>query len=84
MTATEFEQTLAVIATKAKDLRDAGISGRVSVGDVHFDLNPAEPAMIQLPRETEHEGNPLDDAETYGGEMPRRRGQPQETEDAPD
>ena len=80
---TKLEETLTIIATKAKDLRVAGITGRVSVGDVHFDLDAAEqaaPILLPPTSEQKQETNPLDDAETYGGEMPRRRGADQATE----
>ncbi len=80
VTPQELEATLAIIAAKAKPLRDAGIMGRVSVGDVHFDLTGESP-LVPLPQGTEEPANPIDDADTYGGEMPRRKGADKGTED---
>jgi hypothetical protein len=72
MTAEQLEQVLSVVANKAKSLRDVGIVGRVTVGDISFELADAEPAT---PADSHRDGagNPIDDGDTYGGSVPRRR-----------
>jgi hypothetical protein len=42
MTAKDLEDTLAAIATKAKALRDAGVVGPVTIGDISFELARSE------------------------------------------
>jgi hypothetical protein len=73
MTAQDLEQTLTIIEARAKGLRAAGITGRVSVGDVHFELEAAGLPLVPVTTSQATEVNALDDAETYGGLMPKRR-----------
>jgi hypothetical protein len=87
MTAKDLEDTLAAIATKAQALRDAGVVGPVTIGDVSFELARSEapaPTISPLPGEqgppVEH-GNLLDDPATYGGDIPRRRVRHERTPD---
>lgn len=80
MTAKQLEEHLDAIAKKAKNLRDAGVTGRVTIGDISFELaEAAEPGPTQAP--AAEPANPLDDRDTYGGRMPRRRGAPPTEED---
>lgn len=79
MTAKQLEETLTIIATKAKGLRDAGVFGLVRIGEIEFRLDSPDPVM--LPAKNETEMAPINDPDTYGGEMPRRRGAPQHDED---
>ncbi len=84
MDAKQLEETLAAIANKAKSLRDAGVVGRVSIGDVSFDLTDAQPAAAMTPVVTTQDdgsGNALDDPETYGGYIPQPRGAQRPPED---
>lgn len=72
MTGKQLEEHLTVIAAKAKGLRDAGVVGRVTIGDVSFEL--AEVIVQQQPTgEQQEHTNPLDDPATYGGQMPQPR-----------
>lgn len=79
MTAKDLEDTLAAIANKAKALREAGVRGAVSIGDVHFvladDVPPIDaaaggPILATL---QEERFAPIDDPDTYGGVIPTRR-----------
>ena len=80
-----LEETLALIAKKAKDLRDAGVVGRVIVADVSFELAPNEPPAAAIVDDTPPT-DPLDDKDTFGGRIPRRRGsdRPQEPQELDD
>lgn len=75
MTAKELDEALAAIARRAKDLREAGVVGQVSIGEIEFELaasEPAQPVMVQPGDESR--GSPLDDPATFGGDdIPRRR-----------
>ena len=77
-----LEETLALSAKKAKDLRDAGVVGRVIVADVSFELAPSEPPAAAIVDDAPST-DPLDDKDTFGGQIPRRRGHegPQDDED---
>ncbi len=82
MTAKQLEEHLDAITKKAKDLRDAGVTGRVTIGDISFELAVAETAEAGPTQAPAAEpANPLDDRDTYGGRMPRRRGAPPIEED---
>lgn len=70
MTSHELADLLTVIAVRAKDLRDAGVVGEITIGEVRFQLG--EPPVEISPTEDEPVA-PLDDEDTFGGEMPRRR-----------
>lgn len=74
----DLEDTLAAIAGKAKALREAGVSGPVTIGDVSFELDGPEPAAPVMAQPQEQDLPPIDDPETYGGFVPhrRRRGEP--------
>jgi hypothetical protein len=77
MTTQDLEAGLKLIAAHASALRKAGVTGRVKVGDVEFDLATAEPAAEPLVPSTTTTDRPddiLKDPLTYGGTMPRRRG----------
>jgi len=77
-----LEEVLITIARQALALREAGVVGRVTVGEVSFDLAGAEPPPVALPQPADDgQGNPLDDPDTYGGQVPRRRGADQPDKD---
>jgi hypothetical protein len=68
----QLDEILKSIATNAKGLREAGISGRVVVFGIEFNLTEPEPSLpVQPP--TNSDVDPLDDPDTFGGEMPIRR-----------
>lgn len=74
--AKDLDETLATIARQAKALRDAGVTGRVSVGLISFELERAEPPPappVQAEQAPAESSDPLDDGATYGGHVPRRR-----------
>lgn len=74
--AKELDETLATIVKQAKALREAGVTGRVSVGLISFELASAEPPAAPAAtteQAVEEEPNPLDDGATYGGYVPTRR-----------
>lgn len=77
MTAKDLEDTLAVIATKAKALRDAGVTGPVAIGDISFEIASANVAETEVPATNpivvEQPLPAIDDADTYGGHIPKRR-----------
>ena len=80
MTAKDLGETLAVIADKAKALRDAGVVGRVTVDGVSFEVGElvAREATGAAPATNENEApaNVLDDPDLYGGFVPQRRAAP--------
>ncbi len=77
MDAKQLDETLTTIANRAKALRDSGVVGRVSVGDVSFDLASPEPVpAVPVMATQDNIGSPLDDPDTYGGHLPQRRGAP--------
>jgi hypothetical protein len=80
MTPEQLEQSLTIIARHAKDLREAGIVGRLTIGEISFELADAEPPAHADGRPDGH-GNPIDDGDTYGGAVPRRRVQAYADED---
>lgn len=62
---------LTAIAGKAASLRDAGIVGRVSIGDVNFELGRVDPAPAPMVApQDDGRGNAIDDPATYGGHVP--------------
>ena len=75
MTAKDLDETLATIAKRAKDLRDAGVFGRVTIGDVEFEIAGPEPELPMVIQQAGPENSsPLDDADTFGADdVPRRR-----------
>ena len=72
MTPDQLDKTLSTIAARAKELRDAGVTGRIQVGDIAFDLGGGEPPSVPAHPEQEP-ANPLDDPATFGGRMPQPR-----------
>jgi hypothetical protein len=68
MSPDDLDKTLAAIALRARDLREAGVTGRVTIGDIVFELDAPVPVQPSQP-----EPDPLDDPTTFGGEMPQRR-----------
>lgn len=83
MTAKELGEALTMIAEKAKPLRDAGVFGRVRIGDVEFEVcDIASPQSA--PAVPEAPVNALDDGDTYGGFVPQRKRPPQATEEESD
>lgn len=76
----DLETTLDVIARKAQALRDAGVTGEIRVGDIHFEITPA-PSTPAASNDQEPIANPEKDPDTYGGELPRRRGESSPVED---
>lgn len=77
VTAKDLEDTLAAIASKAKAMREAGVVGAVTIGDVSFVLDGPEQQAPVLAQQAP-DLSPIDDPETYGGFVPhrRRRGEP--------
>lgn len=68
----DLEEQLTVIASKAKALRDSGVVGRLTIGDVSFELADfIPPATTQQDNQPQRE---LDDPDTFGGQMPERKG----------
>lgn len=84
MTAKDLSETLTAIADLTKALRDAGVVGRVHVGDVSFEIGE----QLSSAPATQHDAqpqNPLDDPDTFGGFIPQRRViEPRPTEEAED
>jgi hypothetical protein len=76
MTGKELDDALGAIAKRAKDLRDAGVTGRISIGDVAFELSDPEPSPALAQSADESRGSPIDDPETFGGYLPSRRRPP--------
>lgn len=76
---TDLESTLDVIARKAQALRDAGVTGVIHVGDIRFEVAPAPTQAAS--EDKEPIANPEKDPDTYGGELPRRRGESVPVED---
>jgi hypothetical protein len=85
MTAKQLAETLTTIAEKAKALREAGVVGRVQIGDVSFEVGELEqPAPVQTtqPSNGAHSTDAFEDPDTYGGYVPtRRRPEEQQFED---
>jgi hypothetical protein len=87
MTNKQLEETLATLAAKAKDLRQAGVT-RVAIGDIELELAepeppPAPPPVDERQPKSEDDGrrrSAIDDPDTFGGEIPRRRGAPRVVE----
>jgi hypothetical protein len=75
VTANDLDETLATIERRAKGLRDAGVIGRVTIGDITFELDALEPApLMPLQQSAPQEKDPLDDGDTFGtGAVPKRR-----------
>lgn len=76
MTAKQLEETLTTIATAAKSLRDAGVTGLVTVGDVSFSVEASEAvpaAATHAAPATPEFGSALDDPDTFGGYVPQPR-----------
>jgi hypothetical protein len=67
----DVKDTLSAIVESAKALREAGVVGRVQIGDVSFEL--ALPASDIRTVQDGSDGDPLNDPATYGGFIPRRR-----------
>jgi hypothetical protein len=72
MKAKDLEEQLATIAAKAKALRDAGVVGRVTIGDVSFEL--ADIIPTPMPQSGDQQQSALDDGDTFGGSVPERKG----------
>lgn len=60
----DLASQLRTIVEYAKQLRDAGVEGEVSVGDVRFTLEPR--AAEQAPTTAPGPATALDDHRTYG------------------
>lgn len=74
MTAKDLEDTLAAIASKAKAMREAGVVGTVTIGDVSFVLDGPEQQAPVMTAPQAPELAAIDDPITYGmTEMPTRR-----------
>lgn len=76
MTAKDLDDQLAAIARHAKPLRDAGVVGRVTIGDVAFELDTPEPqaAPVAVRMPDKVESDPLKDPDTFGTDgVPQRR-----------
>ncbi len=73
MTAKELAEKLTAIAEAAPVLRAAGVLGRVEVaGEIAFDVcEVITPGAVQ--QANEPPVHVLDDRETFGGELPRRK-----------
>lgn len=79
MTAKDLDEQLKTIAARAKELRDAGVIGRVTIGDIKFELVGAEPPAPAS--QHDEPTNPIDDPETYGGHLPQPRWASRPSED---
>lgn len=74
MTAKDLDDTLKTIAANAKALRDAGVVGQVTIGEVTFCLEGGGPPPMPLgERQDDEPTGDLDDPDTFGGQMPQRR-----------
>jgi len=74
MKATDLEKTLETIVKQAPALRKAGVAS-LSVGTVTISLVPPDPPQTAgMDGEAESDRDPIDDGDTYGGEVPRRKG----------
>ncbi len=62
----DLAELLRTIAEHAGALRDAGIEGRVRVGDVEFSLVDKREQQSNAPAEDSSPKNALDDPSTYG------------------
>src|SRR5690348_13962038 len=73
----KLDEALTLIAAKAKALREAGVSKLELLG-IALELLPDDPPASLPTPETRNDGeeapvDPLDDPETFGGALPRRR-----------
>lgn len=86
MTTDELEARLKLIARCAPDLRKAGVTGKVAIGEVQFELAPFEPdpAPQDKTTTTGKPDDPLRDPDTFGGYVPRRRGEPDPSDEDED
>lgn len=81
MTAKELDETLKTLIANGKGLREAGYT-RLEVGDVTLELGAPEPASVTVQSPSgQDDTDPLNDANTFGGHIPMRRGAPRPTED---
>lgn len=83
MTTKDLDEALTTIAAKAKALRDAGVIGRVTIGEISFDLSDATPSAVTLSRDGV-ESDPIDDGATFGAErvpQPKWAARPRDDED---
>ena len=76
VTPSELEAQLALITKAAPELRKAGVVS-LSIGDIEIELAPADPPEPTSSTATPDDpDDPLKDPATYGGSVPRRRGEP--------
>jgi hypothetical protein len=81
MTMDDLEAQLKLIAKYAPDLRKAGVTA-AAIGDIEIELAPPDPEpQPAAPKTTEAPDDPLKDSATFGGKIPRRRGDPQPDRD---
>lgn len=85
MTSSDLEARLQLITKHAPELRKAGVTG-VTIGDIEFEMAPFEPDPVLVPATSttttaEHPDDPSRDPITFGGEVPRRRGDPEPTDE---
>jgi hypothetical protein len=75
MLAKDLDDTLKTIAARAKELRDAGVVGRVTIGDIAFELDAPEPQpAVTVQLSDKGEVDPLKDPDTFGTDgVPKRR-----------
>lgn len=74
MNAKELGETLKALVASGKDLREAGYT-RIELGEIKLELaetDAAKPTLVTAPSATVDD-NPIDDPETFGGELPQRR-----------
>lgn len=62
----ELAALLDTIADATPRLRDAGVRGRVKVGELEFEVGPGEVEDTTTTKQAVDEGDPLDDPTTYG------------------
>lgn len=72
-------ETLDVIVRKADELRERGVLELECEG-VRLKLAPKDPATATATTDEDETPDPLDDPDTFGGQVPQRR-QPQEHDD---
>jgi hypothetical protein len=76
----DLDETLKLIAKHAPDLRKAGVTA-VSIGDIDLELAAPDPepqaaATTNTTTHRDDPDDPFEDPATFGGRVPRRRGEP--------
>jgi hypothetical protein len=73
MNAKDLGETLKALIASGKELREAGYV-RIEIGEVKLELaKPDAPQLVPVTAGVSEDSNPIDDPDTYGGELPQRR-----------